>query len=417
MDNFQLKEGIHLHIHSLNKFRTAAVQVSFSMPLAEGRAVTYLLSALLGDTCEKYCDKLMVQKRLDELYGASLSIENKPVGALNRMRFSISGCDAESVQEDLLPGMFETLSEFILHPRLENGVFPMAMFEECRDQALMAVRMMKNDPFTYAGRMAVKAYGANPVKRMAPEEETLLAMTPEDCVSAWKKMIETARIDINVLGNVKNDEVIRLCGTCLPLAARKTCVHAEEFNPAEVSVVKAERDIPQVHIMQFYDTGLLGSSPLTPALFIGNGILGGLSTGFLFQNIREKQGLCYSIDSVLMPNDGILRLSAAVNPDDLDALLASVEQETSRLGKMEFSDEDLQMAKRMYISSHLSSLDTPGAMLEEDYRQSVYEGRLCSEELIRAFQKVTKEDIAAAFANLKLKITAILGPGGNDVRE
>ena len=75
------------------------------------------------------------------------------------------------------------------------------------------------------------------------------------------------------------------------------------------------------------------------------------------------------------------------------------------------------MAKRMYISSHLSSLDTPGAMLEEDYRQSVYEGRLCSEELIRAFQNVTKEDVAAAFANLKLKITAILGPGGNDVRE
>ena len=417
MDHFQLQNGVYLHVHPLNKYRTVAIQVSFSMPLSAGRRPYALLCSLLLDSCEKYSEKLLVQKRLDELYGASFLVDSKPVGGLNRVRFSISGCDRESVKEDLLPDLFETISQFILHPRLENGVFPDSMFEECREQEIMTQRMLTDDPFYFTGTLAAEAYGGNPARRAAAKEDYLLSLTPADCVLAWRKMRDEARIDINVLGNVDSREVLSLTENMLAFAPRSVFIEAEQFHPADVSTVSSIRDFPQVHVVQLYDTGLLGFDPMTPSLHLGNGIFGGLSTSLLFQNIREARGLCYSIDSAVMPSDGILRISSAVSPENLDALLESIEEQVQKMKNREFSEEDVELARRMYISSHLSALDTPGAMLEEDYRRAVFKGRRTTEELIEAFHKADRDTIAEAFADVTLKTTAIVGPGGNDVRE
>ncbi len=408
-------EGVHIHIHKSDKFRTVILQVALIWP-GEKResAVYFLLSSLLSDSCLKYPGKLEVSRRLDELYGASLQIRFRPVGNANRMSFSISACESSCVGEDILPGMFETVSEFLMRPRIENGKFPDSVFAECRKQAELTLMMAYDEPGAKADYLAAEAYGGHLARRNFPSQEELDQITNEDTVRAWEWMMEHARIDINILGNVDEDYVRTLAKKSFPFHERRCECRVEKHSPGSYACMKEVRDIPQTHVVLVYDTGHLGLAGMSPSFVIANGIFGSLPTSMLFQNIREKQGLCYSIDSSFLSMDGILKVTCAISPDHLEALLKSVQDQIDAMKNGAFSEEDVEISKCMYISNLISSYDSPGAVLSEDYRLSVCQYSLPREKLLEEFERVGKEDVVRSFQNVVLRAAAIVGPGGEN---
>ena len=409
MVSSELVPGVHLHIRTETKFRTQILCVTFLWPMKrEMRAASFLLSHLLSDTTLHYPRKQDLLAHLDNLYGASLHVINTPRGTCDRLKFTVSGVHVPGINDDLAEQLAELLKECIFFPRLEQGAFPQAMFEECRDQAAMTVRLARDDPQTRCMEAAAEHYGGSMALRSLPQAEEIEALSSDACIRAWNDIREHARIDIQVLSDLSEREADSLCRRVFLFAPRTADVTLTSFKPGHNDSVIQEKDIPQSHIVMLLESGILFGDPMYSAYILGNGIFGGLPVSLLFQNVREAQGLCYSIESGLLRYDGVLRVATAVEGEHIDETIESILQQLDVMQRGAFSEEDLAIARRMYVNIHRSSMDDPSAILSSDYSRILVPQAFSQKEIIAQFETMKKEAVAEAFSKLQLKTVSIV---------
>lgn len=76
-----------------------------------------------------------------------------------------------------------------------------------------------------------------------------------------------------------------------------------------------------------------------------NAMLGQYSTSLLFQNVREKNSLCYSIYSNLIAFDGARELRPASKKKDIDQVLTLIQEQIETLKNGTFDEELLTVTK------------------------------------------------------------------------
>ena len=401
--------GCHIHIHPTTKFKTDTVSVSFLWPLrVEDAAASYLLSYLLADSCARYPSKQAVFRQLDQMYGAALNVVNEPFGCADRIRFTISGIDSVDGQHSQLEDMMDFLAEFIFRPRLENGVFAESVFKDCLNQAVIGIQEYLDDPFFLCSETASRNYGGSISRRVLPSIEALKTLTPKTCLKCREYVRRHARIDIQVLGNVDEEAARKLVQEKFPFEPRSIQVSIIDPIHGNDREVIIEKDIRQSHIVMLFETGCYGGDERIPSLLLGNGIFGSLPVSLLFQHVREEKGLCYSIDTKVLPFDGVLRVSAAGRRESLDEIRRSVMEQVERMKQGDFDDSILEASRLMTINSIRSAQDIPDALLMSYYRRALVPQTPDFQELTRRFRAVTKADIRKRFSELKLRTIAIV---------
>lgn len=409
----EIARGVYLHIHETKKFKTQVLSITFLWPMNTSiRAESFLLSYLLSDTTEHFPKKQDLLSHLDHLYGASLNVSGVPRGACDRLKISLAGVHVNGLNDDLVEQLAGVAAECIFHPRLENGVFPDAMFRECQEQAIVSVRMIKDDPQTRCAEAAARVYGGSMANRVLPSSRQIAALTPERCAAAWEWIRSHARVDIQVLSDLPTAEVRRFCTALFPFRERTADPKLRCYVPGKEERVESVRNISQSHIVLLFESGILMGDPEYPAYALANGIFGGLPSSLLFQNVREKQGLCYSIESGLLRYDGVMRVSTAVDAPHIEEAIQSILAQVEVMKKGEFSEEDLSIARHMYINTHRTMLDDPDAILSEQYRRALVSGALDITSMITLFSRMDRESVIRAFAPLKLKTVSIVRQKG-----
>ncbi len=409
MSSEEIVRGVHLHVRETAKFKTQAVGVTFLWPMRSSlRAESFLLSYLLADTTEHFPRKQDLLARLDHLYGASLSITSIPVGSNDRLRFTLAGVHVPGLNDDLTKQLAALAAECIFCPRIENGTFPETMFRECQEQAILSVRMIKDDPQNCCAEAAALSYGGNMAGRILPSPEELEALTPERCAEAWNWIRANARIDIQALTDCPEQEVLALCRASFPFPPRRINLSLTDFQPGREGRVETARNISQSHIILLFESGILPGSRLYPAYSLGNGIFGGLPSSLLFQYVREKQRLCYSIESGLLRYDGVLRVMTAVDGPHIEKAIESILAQLEVIRSGSFSEEDLAIAKTMYINAHRSMLDDPAELLSEQYRTALMDNSPDIQTMMERLAQVEREDIVKAFEPVTLKTVSII---------
>ena len=121
-------------------------------------------------------------------------------------------------------------------------------------------------------------------------------------------------------------------------------------------------------------------------------ILGGGANSKLFQNIREKNSLCYYIHSVINKLDNLMLIRAGITNENYEKVVKLVKEELKNMKKGKFTEKDIENAKQLY----LSSLDEIEESLD-DIIDSYYMMDLLGVDDIETKKKkiitVTKEDI------------------------
>lgn len=148
-------------------------------------------------------------------------------------------------------------------------------------------------------------------------------------------------------------------------------------------------------------------------------ILGGGMSSRLFQNIREKQGLAYSVFSELNPytDTGCLAVYAGTSIETLRQVIDSVLKEFSALKNEPVPAEELRRAKDHLKGSLMLGLESTSSRMSNLARQQMHFARFFSlDELVESIEKVKAEDlqrIAVEFFDQKLVALSVLGNLGD----
>lgn len=127
-----------------------------------------------------------------------------------------------------------------------------------------------------------------------------------------------------------------------------------------------------------------------------NTILGGSVSSRLFQNIREKHGLCYSVFSFqsVFRDMGLISIATGVSEDTQLKTLSLISDELKRLKDDGVSEEELRRAKEQAKSSIVMALESTNArMIKLGNSINSIGTCLTTEELLDKYEAVTRDDI------------------------
>jgi predicted Zn-dependent peptidase len=141
-----------------------------------------------------------------------------------------------------------------------------------------------------------------------------------------------------------------------------------------------------------------------------SGLFGGGMSSRLFQEVREKRGLCYAIYSTAwgLRDAGLLGIHAATGADLMSALIDVIGAELKRAAEEAPGAPELSRAKAQLKAGLLMGLESSSARAEQMARQLLSHGRiLATGELIGKVDEVTPEDVRAFAARLTASTPAV----------
>jgi predicted Zn-dependent peptidase len=414
--------GFRVVRYETDRFKTGCLSVGLVLPLQEDAAKYAILPYLLTKTCAAYPTTTALNKKLAELYGTYLTPSVGKYGENQVLRLSLSFLDNRFAfdKEDLLLESAELLCQVLFAPNLtEDGLFPVSEVE--REKRLLQERLEaeSNDKRAYALRRceeimcAEEAYHIN----VWGTTESVAALTPEDVTAAWREALQTARIQVNVVGNGAIDKVVSTFEKALsavdrsgPLTALCSGIHPEGTALKEVT---EKQEIQQGKLVLGFRTGMQDPEADFAAYTAMADLFGGGVYSRLFKNVREAQSLCYYCSARLYSRKGILIVQSGIEPENAEKAKASILEQLADLQAGHVTEEDMNNSHRSLEDRYHSVSDSP------DDIEGWAHVRICDpqfktpQEIADALQAVTAEQVIAAAKTVKLDTVFLLKGAGN----
>jgi len=149
-----------------------------------------------------------------------------------------------------------------------------------------------------------------------------------------------------------------------------------------------------------------------------SGVLGGGMSSRLFQEVREKRGLCYAIYSSVwsMSDTGLLAVHAATGQEQMDELVDVISEQLQALANEAPSAAEVGRAKAQLKAGLMMGLESSSARAEQMARHLMCHGRLIEkDELIGMVENVSSTQVQELMQRMiaKAPATAVVGAGAS----
>jgi len=407
MERISLADNVNLNILNIDKFKDVTLELRFLNSLERKSAtIRAILALIMQDRSKNYPTKSLMNKAIDNLYGASLSIKNYGYGQAAILRLSLKMINEEYVTEALLDKQFSFVHELIFEPLFNEKVFKEAKLA-LRNELLRSL----DEPREYATKLALEAAGddqalaINAGGNLADLKTIKLA----DVINEYHSMLNNDQIAINVVGAVDQAKIVTLCKKQLNFKDRigkyasYYAISTELNRHQEVS-----KAIEQSNLIMVYNTNIMITDQLYWPLKLGTIILGQLPISLLFIEVREKRSLCYYISANLLSFDSVMIISTGADDQNIANITNLTIEQINRIISHDYPLELFEAAKKMIISSLKSTNDNVGSILNFDYQNQLLRTEATTRSVEKQIQKITIEEISAAFSELRLNMTFVL---------
>ena len=269
---------------------------------------------------------------------------------------------------------FELLRLALAEPRLDADAI-----ERVRAQTIAGLRYQANDPGSVATkRFFAEAFPGHPYGRpTSGTVESVAAVARDDLVRLHGVTATRARVKVAAVGAIGADrlaELIDLAFGGLP--------EPEPLGPVPPTAITSlgervvvDLDVPQ-SVIRFGLNGVTWRDPdFIPAYVLNHILGGGAFTSRLFQEVREKRGLAYSVGTSLVSyrSGAMLWGYTATKNERVPEALDVIAAEMARLKEEGPTDDELQKAKDYLTGSYALSFDT-STKIAHQLAQIAFEG-------------------------------------------
>lgn len=301
-------------------------------------------------------------------------------------------CYYAKVLDTHLDTMVEILSDIFL-----NSAFDPKEVERERPVVYQEIGMVEDSPEEYLHQLASQNFwGAHPLGRsILGTRENVQGFNSDTIKAFFNQFYHPERILVAVAGNVDHNGIIDMVGPAFE------SIHNGHSLPERVRPrIKPtgqvlRRELEQVHIC-LSTLGLSVTDPQRFAFSLMNTILGGNMSSRIFQEIREKRGLAYSVYSFMASHvdTGMFGVYAGVNPADVNQTIALLVQAMGKLAQHPVSAAELKDAKE-YTKGNLclatESVDNQMVRLAQN--EIHFRDYISLQSVIDSIEAVTAEEI------------------------
>ncbi|MGD2029494.1 MAG: pitrilysin family protein [Desulfobacterales bacterium] len=333
-------------------------------------------------------------------------------GQTNAFTSAENTCYHAKVLDTHLETMVDILCDIFL-----NSVFDEKEIENERAVIFQEIGMVEDSPDEYIHVLSGRNFwGDNSLGRFVlGTRENVAGFNSHIIKSFFHKLYQPERIVISVAGNLEHNRLVDLIGPVFE-SIRPGNSFPERFaSQGRCRVNLHQRNLEQVHIC-LGTKGVSITDPRRYAYSLMNTILGGNMSSRLFQEIREKRGLAYSVYSFITSyvDTGIFGAYAAVNPKNARKSTELILKEISRLKQTHVDQNELHDAKEHTKGNLMLASESNDNQMVRLAQNETHFGRYIPlEEIENNIESVTREDIfqlAESLFQKKRFALTLLGP-------
>ena len=410
--SFDLKQGIKAHVIHTELYKTNMICIIMTVPLnKENVTKNALLPFMLRRGTQNYQDQYILNKELENMYGASFDCGIDKMGDNQILKFYIDTVNNDYTldKENILEKSINMLLDIVFNPVLENGLFKEEFLKIEKENLKKVIESKIDDKDSYALESCIstmyedKGFGIYKFGYV----EDIEKITIEDLSNHYFDFIQNAKIDIFLSGNFDEEDVKEILDKNENIQKLRprigNYILNNEFTESKQKVenvreIQESMNISQGKLVLGLDV-LSNMENLQATALVYNAILGDGANSMLFQNVREKASLAYSTRSKFVKQKLNIFIRCGIQIEDYKKALDLIKVQLENIKSGNFSDEYMSDAKS-YLTAGIKAIKE-----EQDSEIVFYIGQEISktnislEEYIEKIENVSKKDVID-FANL-----------------
>ena len=321
-------------------------------------------------------------------------------------------CYYARVLDDDLPMAFEVLSDMVT-----NSLIDPHEFESERKVILEEIAMHEDAPDELVHDLFYRSlWDDHPLGRpVLGFNETIGSVTRDRVERYWRERYGPVNLVVAAAGNIEHDSLVRRIESTFPAVGSSRTLRTGEAPRASYGANVHRRSTEQAHIVVGCE-GLSRTHDDRYALAVLDTVLGGGMSSRLFQEVREKRGLAYSVYSyrAMFADTGAIAIYAGTTPQNARTVIDIIVSELQSVVADGITEAELARAKGHLKGSLVLASEDPGARMNSIGKQQLTTGEILSvDESIRRFDAVQMDDVRRVARELlgrgSLQIT-VVGP-------
>lgn len=390
-------------IFKSDKFKTAIISLAIrTRPDFCAASKNALLAKVFSVSSNDYKTKQDFTEKLEDMNGAVYDVSVIKKGDEHIILFFM---EVLCLKESSLKETLEFIKSVLYNPFVYKNAFDKTMFEREKTRLLNEIKTKRDKLSEYVVDRCIeemydkKGFGIN----SKGDYDIVSNITSEELFEYYKYIMTNGIFEFIISGNINVEDVkdyIRYNFTDVLYRDYKNKYKEEELHNDEKEVFE-NADIKQGKLCVGFKTDIcLGDEEYIP-LIIFNEILGGSPNSLLFLNAREKEGLCYYINSYVYKFKGVIIVQAGIDKSEYSKTL-NIIKETIKNIKNEISDCDFENAKSNIIKMYKDVEDSMPSICDNILNNILIEKNIKIEDYISAVEKCKKDDVLSIVEKVKL---------------
>ena len=399
----EIKKGIKLHTIKTEKFKTNLIAIMLTTKLnRENVTKNALVPAVLRRGTKNLTTQEEINKKLEEMYGASLDCGLDKTGDNQVLKFYIETVNDEFLPqeaENMLKTSLEKIFEFVFNPYLENGCFKKEYVEQEKENIKQIIDGKIDNKARYSLDRCIeemykdKPYGLYKYGYV----EDMKNINEKNLYEYYQQLINECKIDIFVSGIIdeETENIIKNNENIIKLKDREP-----QYNEPEIIAKRTEKendvqesmDVTQGKLIIGMDLDI-DDDNLRFEVMIYNSIFGGSANSKLFQNVREKASLAYTASSSYYRFKNNIFINCGIEIKNYEKALEIIKQQIEDMKKGDFTDEEVENAKKGIIASIKTIDDEQDTEITYFFSQELSKSKCNIEQYMQRISEVTKDKV------------------------
>lgn len=397
------------HIPS-TKFKTFTIGIYFLSPLVETELA---YKSILSNYLTKYNAFHQSEKELSiylkNLYGMNLFCSYGRTGLVTSMNFVVRSINDKFLNEDihLLDKAVEVLNDTINHPFFNETHVDLE-----KKLLIEDIKRLYDNKSQYATKRFIDSMMPNEKCHFSSigTIEAVEQIQLDTLFEAYQKMLSNQKI-IYVIGDFQEEEVIKAFEKLDIMQSTHEILDFIDYETKEINQVNEvieEQENRQSIVLMGYRSEIRVKDKLYEPMLVLSGMLGGFFHSTLFQEVREKRSLAYSINCDYNPRKGNFAIFAGISANKYTELKEVVGHIIDDYQNGLFDDELITLTKKAIISNIYKSADQQTYGVQFIINELAGIPTRTIDEKVKSISAVTRDELIEAAKCLKLDTIYLL---------